>query len=407
MKCRHCGKPLEHSFLDLGFAPPSNAYLIAEDLARPEKYYPLKVMVCDRCWLVQTEDYAQADELFSSDYAYFSSTSTGWLAHAALYAEKMIKELELDKDSMVIEVASNDGYLLKNFVAAGIPCLGIEPTASTAEAAMKLNIPVAQEFFGEQLGLRLASEGNQADLIAGNNVYAHVPDINDFTLGLKAALKQGGTITLEFPHLMCLIQQAQFDTVYHEHFSYLSLNTVSNIFKTAGLKIWHVEKLSTHGGSLRIYGCHAEDGRQETEAMKVVLAEEASQGLQTLATYQGFQVRADRIKYDLLTFLIEQKRAGKKVVAYGAAAKGNTLLNYAGIKPDLLPFVCDAAPAKQGKYMPGSHIPILPPAVLQREDPDYVLILPWNIAAEVKQQNAALASSGAKFVVAVPALEIT
>jgi len=407
MKCRHCGKPLEHSFLDLGFAPPSNAYLIAEDLARPEKYYPLKVMVCDRCWLVQTEDYAQADELFNSDYAYFSSTSTGWLAHAALYAEKMIKELELDKDSMVIEVASNDGYLLKNFVAAGIPCLGIEPTASTAEAAMKLNIPVAQEFFGEQLGLRLASEGNQADLIAGNNVYAHVPDINDFTLGLKAALKPGGTITLEFPHLMCLIQQAQFDTVYHEHFSYLSLNTVSNIFKTAGLKIWHVEKLSTHGGSLRIYGCHAEDGRQETEAMKVVLAEEASQGLQTLATYQGFQVRADRIKYDLLTFLIEQKRAGKKVVAYGAAAKGNTLLNYAGIKPDLLPFVCDAAPAKQGKYMPGSHIPILPPAVLQREDPDYVLILPWNIAAEVKQQNAALASSGAKFVVAVPALEIT
>jgi len=407
MKCRHCGKPLEHSFLDLGFAPPSNAYLIAEDLARPEKYYPLKVMVCDRCWLVQTEDYAQADELFSSDYAYFSSTSTGWLAHAALYAEKMIKELELDKDSMVIEVASNDGYLLKNFVAAGIPCLGIEPTASTAEAAMKLNIPVAQEFFGEQLGLRLASEGNQADLIAGNNVYAHVPDINDFTLGLKAALKPGGTITLEFPHLMCLIQQAQFDTVYHEHFSYLSLNTVSNIFKTAGLKIWHVEKLSTHGGSLRIYGCHAEDGRQETEAMKAVLAEEASQGLQTLATYQGFQVRADRIKYDLLTFLIEQKRAGKKVVAYGAAAKGNTLLNYAGIKPDLLPFVCDAGPAKQGKYMPGSHIPILPPAVLQREDPDYVLILPWNIAAEVKQQNAALASSGAKFVVAVPALEIT
>jgi len=407
MKCRHCGKPLEHSFLDLGFAPPSNAYLIAEDLARPEKYYPLKVMVCDRCWLVQTEDYAQADELFNSDYAYFSSTSTGWLAHAALYAEKMIKELELDKDSMVIEVASNDGYLLKNFVAAGIPCLGIEPTASTAEAAMKLNIPVAQEFFGEQLGLRLASEGNQADLIAGNNVYAHVPDINDFTLGLKAALKPGGTITLEFPHLMCLIQQAQFDTVYHEHFSYLSLNTVSNIFKTAGLKIWHVEKLSTHGGSLRIYGCHAEDGRQETEAMKAVLAEEASQGLQTLATYQGFQVRADRIKYDLLTFLIEQKRAGKKVVAYGAAAKGNTLLNYAGIKPDLLPFVCDAAPAKQGKYMPGSHIPILPPAVLQREDPDYVLILPWNIAAEVKQQNAALALSGAKFVVAVPALEIT
>lgn len=406
MKCRHCGKLLEHTFLNLGFAPPSNAYLTAEDLARPEKYYPLKVMVCDQCWLVQTEDYAQAEELFSPDYAYFSSTSTGWLAHAAHYAGKIIKELGLGKDSMVIEVASNDGYLLKNFVAAGIPCLGIEPTASTAEAAMKLNIPVVQEFFGERLGQRLANEGKQADLIAGNNVYAHVPDINDFTLGLKAALKPGGTITLEFPHLMCLIQQAQFDTIYHEHFSYLSLNTVSRIFKAAGLRVWHVEKLTTHGGSLRIYGCHEADDRQETGAVKALLAEEAGRGLQTLATYQDFQVKADKIKYDLLAFLIEQKRAGKKVVAYGAAAKGNTLLNYAGIKPDLLPFVCDAAVAKQGKYMPGSHIPILPPAALQREAPDYILILPWNIAAEVRQQNAAITSSGTKFVVAVPELEI-
>ena len=406
MKCRHCGSQLEHIFLDLGFAPPSNAYLGATDLARPEKYYPLKIKVCDQCWLVQTEDYTQADELFSSDYAYFSSTSTGWLIHAASYAEKMTRQLNLTKDSLVIEVASNDGYLLKNFVATGIPCLGIEPTASTAAAAEKLGIPVMREFFGEQLGKQLATSGKQADLIAGNNVYAHVPDINDFTRGLKAALKPGGTITLEFPHLMRLIEHTQFDTVYHEHFSYLSLYTVDRIFKAAGLRAWDIEELSTHGGSLRVYGCHAEDGREITPVVGAMLAEEAQRGLQTLATYQYFQAKADRVKDDLLAFLIEQKRTGKKVAAYGAAAKGNTLLNYAGVKPDLLSFVCDAAVAKQGKFMPGSHIPILEPAALVEQRPDYLVILPWNIAAEVKQQNARLAELGMKFVTAVPKLEI-
>lgn len=406
MKCRHCDSPLEHTFLDLGFAPPSNAYLATADLTRPEKYYPLKIKVCHQCWLVQTEDYTQADELFSSDYAYFSSTSTGWLAHAASYAEKMTRQLNLTEDSLVIEVASNDGYLLKNFVAAGIPCLGIEPTASTAAAAEKLGIPVMREFFGEQLGKQLATSGEQADLIAGNNVYAHVPDINDFTRGLKAALKSGGTITLEFPHLMRLIEHTQFDTVYHEHFSYLSLYTVGRIFKAAGLRVWDIEELPTHGGSLRVYGCHAEDGRETTPVVGAMLAEEAQRGLQTLATYQYFQVKADRVKDDLLAFLIEQKRAGKKVAAYGAAAKGNTLLNYAGVKPDLLPFVCDAATAKQGKFMPGSHIPILAPAALDENRPDYLLILPWNIASEIKQQNANLSQLGTKFVTAVPRLEI-
>jgi SAM-dependent methyltransferase len=406
VKCRHCAAPLEKTFLDLGFAPPSNAYLTRENLARPEKYYPLKVKVCDQCWLVQTEDYTQADELFRSDYAYFSSTSIGWLTHAASYAEKMTRQLKLNKDSLVIEVASNDGYLLKNFVAAGIPCLGIEPTASTAAAAEKLDIPILREFFGEPLGKQLSATGKQANLIAANNVYAHVPEINDFTRGLKAALKPGGTITLEFPHLMRLIEHTQFDTVYHEHFSYLSLYTVNRIFKAAGLRVWNVEELPTHGGSLRIYGCHDEEARETTHAVSVMLAEEAQRGLQTLATYQNFQTKADRVKDDLLSFLIDQKRAGKKVAAYGAAAKGNTLLNYAGVKPDLLPFVCDAAVAKQGKFMPGSHIPILAPAALDDQRPDFLVILPWNIAAEVKQQNARLAELGTKFVTAVPTLKI-
>lgn len=405
MKCRHCAQPLEHLFLDLGFAPPSNAYLGVEDLNRPEKYFPLKVRVCNACWLVQTEDYAQADELFSAEYAYFSSTSSGWLAHAERYARDMSERLSLGPDSLVIEVASNDGYLLKNFVAAGIPCLGIEPTASTAEAAERLGIPVLREFFGEALGQCLAEQGRQADLIAGNNVYAHVPDINDFTRGLRRALKPGGTVTLEFPHLMQLIAQVQFDTIYHEHFSYLSLYTVSRIFEAAGLRIFDVQSLPTHGGSLRIFGSHAEDGRATSEQVHAVLAEEERQGLRSLDTYQGFQARANQVKDDLLRFLLEQKAAGKKVVAYGAAAKGNTLLNYAGVKPDLLPLVCDAAAAKQGKYMPGSHIPILSPAALAESEADFVLILPWNIADEVMRQNESLRARGVRFVTAVPRLE--
>ena len=407
MKCRHCATPLRHTFLDLGFAPPSNAYRTAADLARPEKCYPLKIGVCDQCWLVQTEDYAQAEELFTSDYAYFSSTSTGWLAHAARYAEEATRQLQLTRDSMVIEVASNDGYFLKNFVAAGIPCLGIEPTASTAAAAEKLGIPVLREFFGEHLGKRLAAEGKQADLIAGNNVYAHVPDINDFTRGLKAALKPDGTITLEFPHLLRLIDRKQFDTVYHEHFSYLSLHVVSRIFRSTDLRVFDVEELTTHGGSLRVFGCHADDGRSEAASVQRLLAHEDGFGLRRLGTYQGFQACADRIKDDLVAFLIEQKRDGRKVAAYGAAAKGNTLLNYGGVKPDLVPFVCDAAAAKQNKFMPGSHIPILHPDALTAHKPDIVLILPWNIRTEVRHQLAFIREWGGRFATAVPHLEVS
>ena len=406
MKCRHCRTPLTHTFLDLGFAPPSNAYLTQADLSKPEKYYPLKIKVCDQCWLVQTEDYAQADELFSPEYAYFSSTSSGWLAHAKRYADKMTHELGLNAQSLVMEVASNDGYLLKNFVAAGIPCLGIEPTNSTAAAAEHLGIPVLRQFFGEALGQQLRAKGQQADLIAGNNVYAHVPDINDFTRGLRDSLKPGGTITLEFPHLMRLIDQAQFDTVYHEHFSYLSLQTVSRIFAAAGLRVWNVEELPTHGGSLRVYGCHQEDSRSTQAAVVSVLQAEVQHGLQDLNTYLKFQPRADKIKDDLLSFLIEQKRLGKKVAAYGAAAKGNTLLNYAGVKPDLVEFVCDAAQAKQGKFMPGSHIPILQPSAILNRTVDYLLILPWNIEDEIRSQCREFEERGGRFLTAVPQLRV-
>jgi hypothetical protein len=309
----------------------------------------------------------------------------------------------LNKDSFVIEVASNDGYLLKNFVAAGIPCLGVEPTDSTAAVAEAAGIPVAREFFGEAFAGKL---GKQADLIIGNNVYAHVPDINDFTVGMKAALKPGGTITLEFPHLMRLMGLNQFDTVYHEHYSYLSLQTVKVIFEKAGLRVCDVEEIPTHGGSLRVFGCHANDARADSANVAKVLAEEVKNGLRDLPTYQRFQQEADEVKNGLLAFLIEARKAGKTVAAYGAAAKGNTLMNYAGVKPDLISFVCDAAPSKQHKFMPGSHIPILPPAQLKERKPDYVVILPWNIADEVVKANEFIREWGGKFVAAVPALRI-
>lgn len=404
MNCRHCSIQLQHVFLDLGFAPPSNAYLTAADLKAPELYFPLKLFVCEHCWLVQTEDYAQANELFRHDYAYFSSTSSSWLEHAAHYAKMISRRLSLGKKNFVIEVAANDGYLLKNFLAAGIPCLGIEPTASTADTAEYLGIPILREFFGKALAENLAANGKQADLVVGNNVFAHVPDINDFTAGLKAVLKPGGTITLEFPHLMRLIEHIQFDTVYHEHFSYLSLHTVCRIFAKAGLRVWDVEELATHGGSLRIYGCHASDPRGEAPAVSTLLAEEEREGLRRLATYIEYQPHADRLKDEFLIFLIAQKREGKSVAAYGAAAKGNTLLNYASIKPDLLPYVCDAAASKQGKFLPGTHIPILPPTALSEREPDIVLILPWNLADEVFQQHGYIRKWGGRFVVVVPKL---
>jgi len=405
MKCRHCGESLDHTFLDLGFAPPSNAYLNAADLCAPERYYPLKLELCHHCWLVQTQDYTSAGELFSADYAYFSSTSSSWLQHAALYADAIVQRLGLTSDSLVIEIGCNDGYLLKNFVARKIPCLGIEPTAGTAAAAERLGIPVIRDFFGERLGERLAAEGRRADLVAGNNVFAHVPDLNDFTRGLRAVLKAGGTVTLEFPHLLRLIEHVQFDTVYHEHFSYFSLYTVNRVFKAAGLRLTDVEEVPTHGGSLRVYGCHADDPRTDSESVERILAVEEKFGLQKISTYTGFQKRADAVKDALVYFLIEKKRAGKKVAAYGAAAKGNTLLNYGGIKPDLLPYVCDAAPSKQNKFLPGSHIPILPPSILMERRPDFLLILPWNIAAEIAREQRCIREWGGEFVTAVPEIQ--
>jgi SAM-dependent methyltransferase len=405
MKCRNCSASLIHNFLDLGHAPPSNAYLDEADLSRPEVYYPLRVKVCDQCWLVQTEDYTKASELFSADYAYFSSTSSIWLEHAALYTRQIIELLNLSKESFVIEIASNDGYLLKNFVYAGIPCLGIEPTESTARVAISSGIPVLCEFFGETIGKQLAKQGKQADLIIGNNVYAHVPNIHDFTRGLKALLKPTGTITIEFPHLLQLIKDTQFDTVYHEHFSYLSLNVVNQIFEKVDLRIFNVEELKTHGGSLRIYACHAEDRRETESSVAAMLEREHKQGLQQLETFLQFQPRADKVKNDLITFLIEQQRLGKQVVAYGAAAKGNTLLNYAGVKPDLLQCIFDANGAKRQKFMPGSHIPIIDPEELRKMTPDFILILPWNIAEEVKVQVSQSISYNVKFIVAIPTIK--
>jgi SAM-dependent methyltransferase len=406
MKCRHCGSKLELQLVDLGSAPPSNAYLTEETLHSPEVWIPLRVLVCEQCWLVQTEDYIRPDDLFLGDYAYFSSTSKDWLMHAACYAGEMISRLDLNSESLVIEIASNDGYLLRNFVAADIPCLGIEPTAGTADAAERLGVPVLHEFFSETVGKRLKAAGKQADLVIGNNVYAHVPDINDFTRGLKAVLKPGGTLTLEFPHLLQLVKNCQFDTIYHEHFSYLSLYTVQRIFIEAGLRIFDVQVLETHGGSLRIFGCHANGLRPESQVVGQLLQQEIAHRLQEKETYQSFQKRVNRIKDDLLLFLLEKKRSGKVVGAYGAAAKGNTLLNYAGVRPDLLPFVCDAAPSKQGKYLPGSRIPIFSPSVLRKQRPDYLLILPWNIAEEVIQQNKDLTTDGTEFVVGVPQLRL-
>jgi SAM-dependent methyltransferase len=406
MKCRHCQTDLKHVFLDLGHAPPSNAYLSKEALNQPETTFPLKLYVCEECWLVQTEDYSQADDLFSEDYAYYSSTSQSWLQHAERYAKTITERLGLDNRSFVIEVASNDGYLLKNFVAAGIPCLGVEPTNGTADASEKIGVPVLRKFFGVATAQSLADAGKRADLICGNNVYAHVPDINDFTQGLRIALKDGGTVTLEFPHLMRLIEKNQFDTVYHEHFSYLSLTSVSRIFAQAGLRVFDVEELPTHGGSLRIYGCHFDDLRNTLPSVAKMLEREVAFGLQDLSVYQDFQSKANKVKNDFLEFLIAQKRFGKSIGAYGAAAKGNTLMNYAGIKRNLIDFVCDAAPSKQGKYMPGSHIPILAPTELGKRKPDWVVIFPWNIADEVIQQQQQVRSWGGKFVISVPELKV-
>jgi SAM-dependent methyltransferase len=390
----------------LGFAPPSNNYLRKEDLKAPEVQLPLKLYVCDSCWLVQTEDYVRADELFRDDYAYFSSISKSWLDHAAEYVRSISRKLKLNSKSFVIEIACNDGYLLRNFVLANIPCLGIEPTGSTAKAAEALGIPVVREFFGRQLADKMKAGNKSADLIIGNNVYAHVPDINDFTAGMKTILKPRGTVTLEFPHILRLMENIQFDTIYHEHYSYLSLYTVMAVFKRAGLKVYDVEELNTHGGSLRIYGCHGEERRRTSESVARLLEKEKNFGLQSVGTYKDFQPAVNRIKNDLMSFLLSSNRERLKVAGYGAAAKANTFLNYAGIKKDLIPFVCDAAPSKQGKYLPGSHIPVVPVTYLMKRKPAVVLIFPWNIADEIMEQHSYIRNWGGKFVTAIPRLRI-
>jgi SAM-dependent methyltransferase len=391
--------------VDLGHAPLSNAYLTESDLARPEASFPLKLMVCENCWLVQTCDFVAAETMFSQDYAYYSSTSRTWLAHAQKYAADIIQQLRLDHRSLVIEIASNDGYLLKNFVQHGVPCIGIEPTG-TADTARALGIPVMQAFFNSALAEKLVQANQRADLIIGNNVFAHVPDVNDFTRAMKIALKQGGTITLEFPHLLSLIKDCQFDTIYHEHFSYFSLYTVQRILLDAGLKVIDLTLLPTHGGSLRVFAAHASDPRPVADAVGQLIAVEGEAGLRDIAVYKAFQSRISIIKADFLGFLLQKKAERRLVAGYGAAAKGNTLLNYAGVKADLLPFVADAAVAKQGKYMPGSHIPILSPEVLLSKAPDYVIILPWNLAAEIKSNLHAKGLTNCKFVTAIPKLAI-
>ncbi|HAT52629.1 MAG TPA: SAM-dependent methyltransferase [Betaproteobacteria bacterium] len=407
MKCRHCQSELTMSLIDLATAPPSNAYLTQQMLHVPEKYFPLRVLVCTDCWLVQTEDYADADELFSSDYAYFSSFSKTFLEHAQKYIVDMIQRFELDKESYIVEVAANDGYLLQYAKATGIPCLGIEPTTSTANAAREKGIEIVEAFFGVALAKELVAQGRQADLTAANNVLAHVPDINDFVGGFATLLKPAGVSTFEFPHLLRMVTENQFDTIYHEHYSYLSLTAVKRIFERNGLSVFDVETLTTHGGSLRVYAQRSDTGlRKASVNVSNLLESEVKAGMTDLEFYADFQIKADLVKNDFLAFLIEAKRAGKSVAGYGAAAKGNTLMNYAGVRPDLLPYVVDLNPAKQGKFMPGSRIPILAPKELRERMPDYVVILPWNIADEAVKANDFVRAWGGKFVVAVPTLRV-
>ena len=407
MKCRHCQAVLSLPFVDLGSAPPSNAYLTDESLHAPEKHYPLRVLVCERCWLVQTEDFAQADELFDVGYAYFSGFSTSWLAHSERYVVDMIERFGLTASSHVVEIAANDGYLLQYVQARGIPCTGVEPTASTAAAARAKGISIVNDFFGVRLAGELVAQGRQADLAVANNVLAHVPDINDFVAGFALLLKPRGVATFEFPHLLKLVAENQFDTIYHEHFSYLSLTAVARILAANGLAIFDVQELSTHGGSLRVFAQRADGGaHRRGAAVDEMLRLEQAAGMTTAAYYAGFQQQANRVKDAFLRFLLDAKRDGKRVAAYGAAAKGNTLLNYAGVRPDLLAFVVDRNPAKQGKFLPGSRIPIVDERHLQESRPDFVVILPWNLTAEVTEQLAYVHAWGGRFVVAVPGLQV-
>ncbi len=407
MKCRFCSSEVTHVFADLGSAPPSNAYLTESSLKTYEKWFPLKVLTCSECKLVQTEDFAQFDELFSADYAYFSSFSQQWLQHSRDYVQMSIERFGLNENSLAVEVAANDGYLLQYFQERSVPCLGIEPTHSTAEAARAKGLEIVEEFFGEAVGRRLSNDNQPADLMIANNVQAHVPDINDFVKGFSALLKPTGVCTFEFPSLPNLIQQNQFDTIYHEHFSYLSLTVVSKILEANGLAVFDVENLPTHGGSLRVFAQPTQAGVQPlSKAVQTALDLEANAGILGDAIYSDFQSSAEKVKNDFTAFLLEAKEQGKVVAGYGAAAKGNTLLNFAGVKSDLVSFVVDSNPSKAGKYLPGSRVPIVHEDRLTETRPDYVVIFPWNLREEITKQLDYIRAWGGKFVIAVPHLEI-
>jgi len=407
MQCRFCKTELTHVFIDLINSPASNSFLSKEQLNEPETFYPLKIYTCHHCFLVQVDEYKKSDAIFNNEYVYFSSYSTSWLKHAKAYTEKMTEKFGLNKTSKVIEIASNDGYLLQYFHEKNIPALGIEPTANTATVAQKKGIETIVDFFGVTLAKELAAKNIFADLLLGNNVLAHVPDINDFVGGMKIVLSPQGVITMEFPHLMQLVDNNQFDTIYHEHFSYLSFGTVQKIFASQGLELFDVEEIPTHGGSLRIYAKHKEDSSKEvTGNVPALLKKEADKGLNNPEYYNGFQSKALKVKIDLIEFLINCKRAGKKVAAYGAAAKGNTLLNYCGIKNDLIDYVVDANPHKQNKWLPASHIPVVSEDHLKNDHPDYIMILPWNLKDEITQQLSYIKQWGGQFVVPIPQLQV-
>jgi len=393
--------------IDLGSSPPSNAYLTKETLSAPEKWFPLRVLVCENCWLVQTEDFTKADDLFDKDYAYFSSFSTSLLKHTKQFVKDSVKRFSLDENSHLIEVAANDGYLLQYVMESNIPCIGIEPTTSTANAARAKGIDIIEEFFGVKLAEQLTKKGKQADFTVANNVLAHVPDINDFVSGFSIILKPNGVSTFEFTHLLKIVNKNLFDTIYHEHFSYLSLTALETIFKENGLQIFDLEELTTQGGSLRLFAQRSDTGVRKISKKVIELRkQEAEAGINDPNFYKGFQLQTNIIKDELLVFLIKAKQDNKKVVAYGAAAKGNTLLNYAGVRPDLITYVVDKNLEKQNKYMPGSRIPIRDEDFLKNDKPDFVLILPWNLKNEIITQLEYIKNSGGKFVIAVPKLEV-
>jgi 2-polyprenyl-3-methyl-5-hydroxy-6-metoxy-1,4-benzoquinol methylase len=406
MNCRHCNEKLSQVFCDLQTCPPSNAMVKQGELNMPETYFPLKVLVCEKCWLVQVDELEKAESIFNNEYTYFSSYSTSWLKHAKEYVDYMINRFGFNEKSKVIEIASNDGYLLQYFKEKNIPVLGVEPTSNTAQVAIEKGIECKIDFFSS--GLANKDLKNSADLILGNNVLAHVPDINDFVKGVKIALKENGVNTFEFPHLCNLVSKSQFDTIYHEHFSYLSLTAVKTIFENQGLEIFDVQEINTHGGSLRVFAKHKEDKSKKIEnTVSEILQKESSLGVSSLKYYTSFQDVVNRVKNNFLTFLIEQNKIGKKVVGYGAAAKGNTLLNYCGIKgDDLISFVVDMSPHKQGKYLPGSRLKVLDVESILNFKPDFVIIFPWNLRDEISNQLSEIRTWGGKFVVVIPSVQI-